>query len=164
MYHMLKQSLLALVAASLISLAIPYAAAQDNSSGSSGQTTTDQQSQPSQGYGRHHHGPPDPAKHTEMLTKKLKLTSDQQSKIQEIFQSEASQMQSLHQDSSTSQQDRHAKMMDIHNNTNTQVRALLDPNQQKKWDAMQARREERMERHNGGQSNGAQQAPPSQQQ
>jgi hypothetical protein len=46
-------------------------------------------------------------------------------------------MESLHQDSSLSQQDRHTKMMDIHQSTDTQIRALLDSNQQKKWDEMQ---------------------------
>jgi len=72
------------------------------------------------------------------------------------FTSEKSQVENLHQDSSLSQQDRRAKMMDIRNNTNSQVRALLDPTQQKKWDEMQAKREQRMQNHGGS----GQQAPP----
>src|SRR5580700_6795649 len=133
---MLKQWLLLLLAAGLISLASSYATAQDSSS-------NDQQSPPSHGNGPGRHGgPPDPAQRTQELTKKLNLTSDQQSKVQDIFKSEQSQMQGLRQDSSTSQDDRRAKMMEIRNNTNTQVRALLDADQQKKWDEIQAKRQE----------------------
>jgi hypothetical protein len=71
-------------------------------------------------------------------------------------------MESLHQDSSLSQQDRRAKMMDIHTSTNSQVRALLDPNQQKKWDEMQAKREQRMQNRHS--DTGSDQPPPPPQQ
>jgi Spy/CpxP family protein refolding chaperone len=150
---MMKQCLLVLVAAGAISIAAPFAAAQDSQS-------NDQQAPPSQGQGGWHHGPQDPAQRTKELTKHLNLTSDQQTKVQEIFTSEKSQVENLHQDSSLSQQDRRAKMMDIRNNTNSQVRALLDPTQQKKWDEMQAKREQRMQNHGGS----GQQAPPPPQQ
>ena len=152
---MFKQRLLVLVAASAISIAAPFVAAQDS-------PTNNQASQPSQERGGWHHGPQDPAQRTQELTKKLNLTADQQTKVQDIFQSEQSQMQSLHQDSSTPQQDRRAKMMDIRKNADTQVRALLDSNQQKKWDEMQARREQRME-HRHADAGSDQPAPPPQQ-
>ena len=59
-------------------------------------------------------------------------------------------MESLHQDTSLSQQDRRTKMMDIHKSSDTQIRALLDSTQQKKWDEMQARREQwGQNRHHG---------------
>jgi Spy/CpxP family protein refolding chaperone len=145
---MLKQFLLVLVAASLVWIAAPFAAAQDSQS-------NDQQSPPSQDNGMRRHGPPDPAERTKELTKQLKLTSDQQAKVLDIYQSAHSQMESVHQDTSLSQEDRHAKMMEIHKNVDTQVRALLDSNQQKKWDEMQARREQRMQ-------NRGQQGPPPQ--
>jgi Spy/CpxP family protein refolding chaperone len=149
---MLKQCLLIVVAASLISIA----AAQDNSAPPS----NDQQTAPSQGNGRWHHGAPDPAKQTAQLTKKLNLTSDQQAKVLSIFQAEHSQMESLHSDSSISPQDRHSKMVSIRQSTNTEIRALLDSNQQKTWDTMQANREERMQNHGQG---GNQPSPPPQQ-
>jgi periplasmic protein CpxP/Spy len=158
---MLKQCLLVLLAASLISIAAPFAAAQ-----SSGQPSNDSppSNQASQGNGGWHHGPPDPAQRTQELTKKLNLTSDQQAKVQDILQSEHSQMESLHQDSSLSQQDRRAKMMDIHKATDTQIRALLDSTQQKKWDEMQAKREQwGQNRHHGPPNGGDQQSPPPQQ-
>jgi periplasmic protein CpxP/Spy len=149
---MFKQCLLIVLAASVISAAVPFAAAQSNDSQPNNQ-------QPMQGNGGWHHGPPpDPAQRTQELTRKLKLTSDQQTKVQDILQSEHSQMEALHQDNSMSQQDRHAKMMDIHTSTDTQIRALLDSNQQKKWDEMQARREQWGQK--GRQGNGNQPPPP----
>jgi len=134
---MCKQCLLVLVAAGFISLAAPFAAAQDSPS-------KDQQSSTSQDNGAQRHGSPDPARrtHTQELTAQLKLTSVQQSKVQDIFQSEHSQMQSLRQDTSLSQQDRHTGIIEIHKSTDAQIRALLDATQQKKWDEMQAKRQQ----------------------
>ncbi len=98
------------------------------------------------------------------LGKKLKLSADQQTKVQDILQSERSQMDSLRQDNSTPQQDRRAKMMDIHKNGDTQIRALLDSTQQKKWDEMQAKRAQWGQNHHGGGGpEGDQQSPPPQQ-
>lgn len=102
-------------------------------------------------HGRRHL---DPAKQTEMLTKELKLTSDQQPKVLDILKSQQSQMESLRSDSSLSQEDRRSKMMEIHKTTNDQIRALLDADQQKKWDEMQSRHEQW--HHHDGQG-----APPS---
>jgi len=153
---MLKQHLLVLVAAGALSIAAPFAAAQDA-------PPADQQSQPSHEHPGWQRGAQDPAQRTQELTKRLKLTSDQQAKVQEILQSSHSQMEALHQDSSLSQQDRRAKMMDIHKGANDQVRALLDSNQQKKWDEMQARREQHMENHRSGNAGSEPQAAPPQQ-
>ena len=73
-------------------------------------------------------------------------------------------MESLRQDTSQSQQDRRSKMMDIHKTSDTQIRALLDSTQQKKWDEMQAKREQWMQnRRQGPPGAGAdQQGPPPQ--
>jgi hypothetical protein len=84
-----------------------------------------------------------------MLNKQLKLTSDQQPKVLEILKSEQSQMEKLRSDSSLSQDDRRSKMMDIHKSSNDQIRTLLDPDQQKKWDEMQSRREQGQGHHEG---------------
>jgi periplasmic protein CpxP/Spy len=153
---MIKQSLLVLVAAGAISIAAPFAAAQDA-------PPADQQSQPSQAHGGWHHGPQDPAERTKELAKHLNLTADQQTKVQDILQSQHSQMESLRQDTSLSQDDRRAKMMEIRKNTDSQIRALLDSNQQKKWDEMQAKREQRMENHHHGDGSNQPTPPPSQQ-
>ncbi len=150
---MLKQSLLILVAASLISITAPFAAAQDQDKDKDGQTAgqaNDQQSQSSPENDHPRHGPPDPARRTQELTRQLRLTSDQQPKVLEALQSQRSQMESLRQDASLSGPDRRSKMMEIHKSTSEQVRSILDPNQQKKWDEMQARREQRMQDHRQG--------------
>jgi periplasmic protein CpxP/Spy len=150
---MLKKYVLVLVAAGAFSIAAPVASAQDSQS-------NDQAAPPSQENGGHHHGPPDPARRTAELTKRLNLTSDQQPKVLAALQSENSQMESLHQDSSLSQPDRRAKMMEIRKTTDSDIRALLDSTQQKKWDEMQARRGQWGEhRSSGAPDSGS--APPS---
>lgn len=137
-----KHCLLALVAAGLICIG-PLAIGQDN-----GNQPPSTQNTPME-HGRGHW---DPQQRTEMLTKHLNLTSDQQAKVLDILKSEQSQMQGLHSDSSMSQEDRHAKMMEIHKSTDGQIRGVLDETQQKKWDEMQSRRQERMQEHQGGQA------------
>jgi Spy/CpxP family protein refolding chaperone len=102
----------------------------------------------------------DPALRTQMLTKQLKLTSDQQTKVQEIFQTEQSQMNGLREDTTLSKDEMHTKMMDMHKSSDAQVRAILDPAQQKKFDEMQTRREPWEGHHHGG---GDQPGPPPQQ-
>jgi periplasmic protein CpxP/Spy len=135
---MLKNCLLALLLTGLVYAATPSAIAQDN--GANDQPSA-QQGPP---MGRNHF---DPQRRTEMLTKRLNLTADQQAKVLDIFKSDQSKMQSLMSDSSLSREDRHAKMMEIHKTSDEQVRSLLDPEQQKKWDEMQARREQHMQEH-----------------
>jgi periplasmic protein CpxP/Spy len=146
---MSKRNLLALTLAGLISAATISAVAQN--SGSDQQPAQDQ-SAPMGHEGGNGHRHFDPEKRTEMLTKQLKLTSDQQPKVLDILKSEQSQMQSLRSDNSTAQDDRRSKMMDIHKTSDDQIRALLTADQQKKFDAMQAKRGQ-WGNHQGGQDN-----------
>jgi periplasmic protein CpxP/Spy len=154
---MLKQGLLAFALGGLL-YAAPAVIAQNN-------TTNDAQAPaaaaPSESGPRHARF--DPQKRSQMLAKKLGLNSDQQSKVQDILQSQQSDMQKVHADSSLAQADRRAKMMDIHKSSSDQIRALLNPDQQKKWDEMQARQEARMEhRHNREQAPAATPSTPEQ--
>ncbi len=166
-----KQHLLVLFTATLMAMAAPFVTAQDAPAGnaapqaSQNQPAQDQpaQEQPGQENGMRRHGP-DPARRTAELTRHLNLTADQQTKVRQALDAERSQMESVHQDSSLSQPDRHAKMMGIRQSTDAQIRGLLDSTQQKKFDEMQARREQRMEeRHQGPPQGGAGQQGPSQQ-
>lgn len=139
---MLKHYVLALMLAGLV-YTIPSAVAQNSGSSdpSAAQSTTAPE---------HKHGHDfDPAKRTAKLTKRLKLTADQQAKVQGILSSQKSQYESLRSDSAVTGADRHSKMMEIRQASDGQIRAVLDPNQQKKWDEMQARREQRQGRHHG---------------
>lgn len=133
---MFKPCLLVLIAAAFLSSAAPFAAAQNT------HPSSDPHSSPVRD---------DAAQRTRIreLTAQLKLTSDQQIKAKDIFESERSQMESLRQDTSFPEQDRRAKMMEIHKLTDAQIRALLDSTQQKKWDKMQAEREPWMQRNPG---------------
>ena len=150
---MLKNSLLTLMLAGAVCAAAPLVVAQDSGS-------TPPQSAPAGAPPEHGRGHFDPAQRTERLTKELKLTSDQQPKVLDILKSEQSKMQDLRSDSSLSQDDRRAKMMDIHKASDDQIRALLDANQQKKFDTMQAKRGQWQGHHQDGQDGSA---PPPQQ-
>ena len=145
---MLKKGLLALILAGLI-YAVPALVAQD--AGSAGQQSAPAGEPPEHGG----HARMDPQQRSEMLAKHLNLNADQQAKVQEILKSEQSQMEKVHSDSSLAQQDRHSKMMDIHKTSSDQIRALLDSNQQKKWDEMQSHREQMQGHHAHGQAPGA---------
>ena len=130
---MFKRCLLTLMLSGALVVAAAPGFSQDNSAGG-------QQAAP-QGEPGHQHARFDPAKRTEMLTKQLNLTSDQQTKVQDILKSEQSQMESLRSDTSLSQEDRRSKMMDLHKTSSDQIRGLLDATQQKKWDEMQSKHE-----------------------
>lgn len=142
---MLKHCLLVLMLAGPVYTATPSAIAQDSGS-------SDQQSAPAGAPEHGGRGHMDPARRTQMLTKQLNLTSDQQAKVLDILKSEQSQMQSLRSDSSTPQADRHSKMMEIHKASNDQIRALLDSTQQPKFDAMQSKHEQWQGHHGDGQA------------
>jgi periplasmic protein CpxP/Spy len=133
---MVKQNLLATTLFGLVLAISPAAFTQDNG-GDNQQTARAQEQQ--NGHRRGHF---DPQERTEMLTKQLNLTSDQQPKVLEILKSQQSQMESLRSDSSLSQDDRRSKMMEIHKSSDDQIRALLDAKQQKKFDQMMTRQQQ----------------------
>ena len=154
---MFQRSLLALVLAGVV-CASPSVFAQN-----SGATDSPASSAPAPDREGPGHRRFDPQQRSQMLAKKLSLSSDQQSKVQDILQSAHSDMEKVHADSALAQADRRAKMMDIHKSANDQIRSLLNPDQQKKWDRMQARQEERMEhRHDHGAPPANSPAPPEQ--
>ena len=144
---MLKRCLLTLMLTGLLYAVTPLAGAQDAGYG--------QQAEPAGAppeHGRGHHF--DPEKRSEMMAKHLNLDADQQAKVKDILTSEQSQMQKMHQDSSMSQDDRRSKMMDVHKASNDQIRAVLNPDQQKKFDEMQSKHEQ-WQGHRRGQAPGS---------
>lgn len=62
-------------------------------------------------------------------------------------QDEKKQMSALLSDSNETRQDRHAKMQQIHQSTVTQIKGILAPDQEQKFDDMQ----QNMGRHRRGQ-------------
>jgi protein CpxP len=143
---MFKHCVLAFILAGLVYTVTPSAIAQGNSNNDSQSSPAG--APPDRGHGRQF----DPIRRTEMLTKQLKLTSDQQPKVLDIVKSEQSQMESLRSDSSLSQDDRRSKMMNIRKTSDDQIRALLDADQQKKFDAMQSQHQQWRGHHQDGQA------------
>jgi periplasmic protein CpxP/Spy len=74
------------------------------------------------------------------LTKELNLTEDQQAKVKSALEDEQRKISSLKQDSSLSREDRRTKFEEIRKNTSQQIRAILNEDQQKKYDELQSKR------------------------
>jgi Spy/CpxP family protein refolding chaperone len=102
------------------------------------------------------HMMPTAEQRTDHLASALNLSDDQRAKALSIYQDEDKQMSALRSDSSTSREDRHAKMQQIHENTVSQIKGILNADQAKKFDEMQ----QNMGRHRRGQNQDA--APPQQ--
>ena len=111
------------------------------------------------GTPQEHRMPPSADQRLDHMTKMLNLTPDQQQKIKPILENEQSQMQALHQDTTTPQADRMAKARELRQSSNQQINGILTPDQQQKWSQMQSKRGGAM-----GQRGGAmgQQPPPPQ--
>ncbi len=98
-----------------------------------------------------HHPMMSPDQRLQHMTRQYNLTEDQQQKIKPLLEQEQQQMQTMRQDTSMSQQDRMAKMRELRQSTNEQIKGVLTPDQQKKWDAMQSRHMEGGMGHGQGQ-------------
>jgi Spy/CpxP family protein refolding chaperone len=100
------------------------------------------------------HGMMDPDQRLAHMTKRYKLTADQQSQIKPILQDEQQQMQAMRADTSTSREDKHAKMMSMHQENQQKIEAVLTDQQKQKFEAdqqkMQQRRAEHMHGGEGG--------------
>ena len=110
--------------------------------------------------GRHHHGMPSADDQLKHLTKRLNLSDDQQTKIKPILEDQQNQMQQLRADNSTSREDRWKKMREIHENSDNQIKSVLNEDQQKKFDEMREEQRSRMKERMGAHSGG--EAPPAQ--
>jgi Spy/CpxP family protein refolding chaperone len=106
---------------------------------------------PPQGQAGPEHGGPGRGNQVEFLTKKLNLTPDQVTQVKAIDADTMKQMRALREDTSVADQDKRAKMMDIHKASQGKIRALLTADQQTKFDALQMEMRGRMrDRGQGG--------------
>jgi Spy/CpxP family protein refolding chaperone len=117
------------------------------------------------GMGGHHRGGMmDPDQRLAHMTKRYKLTADQQSQIKPILQDEQQQMQSMRSDTTSSREDKMAKMKSTHEASTQKIEAVLTDEQKQKFEAdqqkMQERRASRM--HGGGAGAGDAGQPPAQ--
>lgn len=83
------------------------------------------------------------ARRLDEMTTELKLTTDQHDKIKKIQDDMAPQMQAIRNDNSLSRDQRRAKMQPLREQSNSQIKQLLTPEQQTKFDAMEAQRRAR---------------------
>ena len=107
---------------------------------------------------RHRHIP-DVDQQLARLSKKLKLSDEQKPQVKAILQDQHDQMQQLWQNSSGSRQENVQKMHEIHDSASSKIRAVLTDDQKTKYDKLEAKRQQRMEKRHGGQ--GAPPAPAS---
>ena len=75
--------------------------------------------------------------HLKMLSEKLNLTDDQKTKIKPIMENKLQKMKTFREDSSLSEDQKHAKMKSIHQALHEQINAVLTPEQQTKFKEMQ---------------------------
>ena len=74
--------------------------------------------------------------HLKMMTEQLGLTDDQVAKIKPIVEDEGKAMKALRDDTSIAQEDKRGKMREIRQAHASQIRTLLTPEQQAKFDSM----------------------------
>ena len=106
----------------------------------------------------------DPDQRLAHMTKRYKLTADQQSQIKPILQDEQQQMQAMHADTTSSREDKHAKMQSMHQVSTQKIEAVLTDEQKQKFEADQQKMQERRSEHmrGGGQGSGDAGQPPAQ--
>ena len=95
-------------------------------------------------------GPMSPDDQLKRMTKDFDLTADQQAKIKPILVDAQKKMEDVRNDSSGDRPAMRQKMMQIRQDTNDQVRALLDDKQKEKFDKQEQEREDRAPNRRGG--------------
>jgi protein CpxP len=99
----------------------------------------------------------DPGRRAEMLQRRLNLSDSQTAQVRQIFTESRAQMETIQTNTSLAPADRHAQMRSVHQGEEARLKAVLTPDEQAKFDAMQERRQER--RADGG-GQGAPVPPP----
>ena len=76
----------------------------------------------------------------DQIAQQLKLTDDQKTKVKPILDAQQQKIAGLREDTSLSQEDRRAKMQTIHQDTSTQLKAILTTEQFDRYQQMTQRR------------------------
>ena len=95
-------------------------------------------------------GPMSPDDQLKRMTKDFDLTADQQAKIKPILVDAQKKMDDVRNDSSGDRPAMRQKMMQIRQDTNDQIRALLDDKQKGKFDEQEQERQDRPQNRRGG--------------
>ncbi len=116
---------------------------------SAAQPQQDQSAQ-TDGAGANRHRQPDPQRQVARLTKRLQLTSEQQNQLLPILSQQAEQAKAMRSDASLSATDRRAKMRELRQATNAQVKNVLTDSQKQQYDAMMQQARDHNKRHGAG--------------
>ncbi len=84
------------------------------------------------------------------MTKRYKLSADQQTQIKPIVADQQTQMQALRGDSSMSRDDKMAKMKSIREDSSAKIQAILNDSQKQQFMQDQQRMQQRMQQHMQG--------------
>jgi Spy/CpxP family protein refolding chaperone len=122
--------------AGLLLLAVPFLHAADEPAGAP----------PGDGPKHERRGPGGPGAMMQHAVKELGLSAEQEAKWKEIGQQERAARQALGADTAVAKEDKRAKLKEINKGFADQRRALLNAEQQAKFDEMRAKMHERGER------------------
>jgi protein CpxP len=89
------------------------------------------------------------------LSAKLNLSDDQQAKLKPILEDQRKQMEQIHNDTSLSREDQFSKMRELRQNSDTQIKSVLNEEQQKNFDKMREEQRGRMGKWRRGGDNAA---------
>lgn len=103
------------------------------------------------------HGGMDSQRHMEMMQQQLGLNADQMTQMKTILADGKAKMDALRANTSLAAEDRKAQAMAMRKDQMAKMRAILTPDQQAKFDAMQA---QMRERRSGGMGGDAPPPPP----
>jgi protein CpxP len=98
----------------------------------------------------------DSQRRVEMMQHHLNLTADQMAQVKSILDENRSKMEAMYAETSLTPQDRRAQSYALRQDTNAKIRAVLTPDQQTKFDEVQARQREH---HRGGPEEKAEPSP-----
>ena len=87
---------------------------------------------------------PKHGKRFEELSSKLNLSADQQAQLKPVMDSTRQQMDAIRNDASLSKEQKREKAQETRKSTDSQIEAILTPEQKQQFQAMKAER-----RHNG---------------
>jgi len=93
-------------------------------------------------------------RNTEMLTKKLNLTADQQTKVSAIYLEQAAAMKKLREDAAGDRDAMRAAMMKSNEESDTKISALLNDDQKKAYTTWKEERKEAMKKRQDGNGGG----------
>ena len=96
-----------------------------------------------------------PERRLAMMQQQLALTDSQTAQVRQILTESSGKMEAIRANTALAPEDRRAQMMTLRQGEQARIRAVLTPDQQTKYDAMQ----ERMRQRRGGAGDGASPQP-----